>query len=112
MRVELDALVIEVGQGTGENLVSFVEDGELFLLKGVGELANFLFELVINLATLIRENVETLEATTHILGHSHDHLDHFLFHFAFLLANLEKRLVLSGCCVCHLIFCVFFFKDD
>ena len=94
--VELVASVIELGQCTSENLVTLLKDGNFAPLEGLRQFAHFLFEIVIDFAALIGENMQASEAVLDSLGHSFDDLDHFLLHLALFLANLEDGRVLGG----------------
>lgn len=108
--VELDASVIKGSVGTIENLVSLLNQGKLALLESLGELTNLFLEKVVDLAALIREDVQALETSFDVLRHTLDDLNHLLLHLALLLASLEKRGVLgalsrvSGLLFSHLVF--------
>ena len=95
-RVEVIAKVIELLLSSFEDSVTLLQDGELALLEGLAKFAHFLLKLIVNLATLVGEHIQALEALLHVLRHAGDNLDHLLLHLFLSLADREERFFLLG----------------
>ena len=95
-RVEVIAKVIELLLSSFEDSVTLLQDGELALLEGFAKFAHFLLKLIVNLAALVGEHIQALEALLHVLRHAGNNLDHLLLHLLLSLADGEEGLFFLG----------------
>ena len=95
-RIEVITKVIELLFSSLQDGITLLQDGELALLEGFAKFAHFLLKLIVNLAALVREHIQALEALLHVLGHARDDLDHLLLHLFLSLADGEEGLFFLG----------------
>lgn len=95
-RIEVITKVIELLFSSFQDGITLLQDGELALLEGLAKFAHFLLKLIVNLTSLVRENIQALEALLHVLGHTRDDLDHLLLHLFLSLADGEEGLFFLG----------------